>query len=122
MLQTEFAFILPCGYIDAQGNMHRQGVMRRATALDEIEALGHPRARANEAYTTILLISRVVLRLGSLSQVGPSEIEALFSTDFAYLQNLFLEINSSAPNLIATQCPVCGTRMVLDANNAEKTE
>lgn len=122
MLQTEFAFTLPCGYIDERGNLHRQGVMRRATALDEVEALGHPRARANEAYMSIALLSRVVMRLGSLAQVTPAMIEALFASDFVYLQDLYLQINAAAPNLVETECPACASRFVLDVSSHDSTE
>ena len=112
MLQTEYSFTLPCGYIDEQGNLHRQGVMRRATALDEIEPLRDPRVRANEAYLAIVLLSRVVTRLGSLGSVGLPVIERLFSTDFVYLQELDEQINVDG-GLIETQCPTCGTRVTL---------
>lgn len=114
MLQTEFEFTLPCGYVDTQGNLHRQGVMRRATALDEVEAVSHPRARASEAYTGIVLLSRVVVRLGALGAVGPAEIEGLFASDFAHLQALYLEVNAAGPDLVLTRCPACGTRIMLD--------
>ena len=70
MLQTEFEFTLPCGYVDEQGNLHRQGAMRRATALDEVEPLRDPRVRANEAYLSILLLSRVITRLGTVRPGG----------------------------------------------------
>jgi hypothetical protein len=116
MLQTEFEFSLPCGFIDAQGNLHRDGTMRRATALDEIESLEHPRARTNEAYLGVLLLSRVVSRLGSLPQVTPALIGALFATDFLFLQDLYLRVNSAGPELVETSCPSCGVRFVLDLN------
>lgn len=119
MLQTEFAFTLPCGLADEGGTLHREGIMRRATALDEVEVLGHPRVRANEAYMPILLLSRVVVRLGTLEQVGHGQIERLFSTDFAYLQDMYLRVNALAENLVATQCPACGTRIVLDITHDE---
>lgn len=117
MLQTEFDFTLPCGYIDTQGNLHRRGVMRRATALDEVEPLAHPRVRANEAYLGILLLGRVVVRLGTLAAVTPAVIEGLFATDFTFLQDLYERVNGAvAPegSLIETACPTCATRFVLD--------
>lgn len=117
MLNTEFEFTLPCGYIDAKGNLHKQGVMRRATALDEIEALDHPRTRARESYMTVLLLSRVLIRLGDLNEVTPVLVEQLFATDFAYLQRLYLQINGEPMNLIETRCPTCGTQIVLDINS-----
>ncbi len=119
MLQTEFEFTLPCGYVDEQGNLHRQGTMRRATALDEIEPLRDARVRANDAYLTILLLSRVVTRLGSIRPVTPAVVEQLFATDFTYLQDLYLRVNSAGPSLVETQCPTCGARFTLDVAEAE---
>ncbi len=116
MLQTEFEFTLPCGYIDEQGNLHRTGTMRRATALDEVEPLRDPRVRANEAYVSILLLGRVVTRLGTLSAVGPAVVERLFATDFVYLQELYAAVNEIDAGLIETQCPTCATRFALDPN------
>lgn len=114
MLQTEFEFALPRGYIDAHGNLHRKGTMRLATALDEIEPLQDPRARANEAYLTVLLLSRVITRLGDIRQMNPAIIEGLFSSDMAYLQQLYIRLNEIGTSLIETQCPGCGTHLTLD--------
>jgi hypothetical protein len=117
MLQTEFEFSLPCGYVDGQGNLHRQGVMRRATALDEVELLEHPRVRANEAYLSILLLARVITRLGVIAPVTPALVGALFATDFIYLQDMYLRVNSVEPSLIETSCPSCGTHFMLDVHD-----
>jgi hypothetical protein len=114
MLQTEFSFTLPFGYPDEQGNLHRQGVMRRAMALDEVEPLRDARVRANEAYLSILLLSRVVTRLGNLGQITPAVIERLFAPDFIFLQELYTQVNGVGGGLIETQCPTCGTHIVLD--------
>ncbi len=95
MLQTEFEFTLPRGYIDAQGNLHRQGTMRLATALDEIEPLQDARVRANEAYLSILLLSRVITRLGDIRQISPAIMEKLFSADMTYLQDLYIQVNDA---------------------------
>ena len=114
VLQTEFDFTLPRGYVDADGNLHRHGVMRLATALDEIEPLADSRGRANESYLAILLLSRVVTRLGSVAPISPAIIEGLFSSDFAYLQDLYLRLNDDGSRWIETQCPTCNTRFELD--------
>jgi hypothetical protein len=114
MLQTEFEFNLPCGYIDAQGSLHREGTMRLATALDEIEPLQDTRVRANEAYLSILLLSRVITRLGDIRQVSPAIIEKLFTADMMYLQDLYIQVNDGGTSLVETQCPSCGTRFALD--------
>jgi hypothetical protein len=106
MLQTEFEFTLPCGYIDADGTLHKDGVMRRATAADEILPLKDPRVVKNHAYLIVILLSRVVTRLGSLAQLNPKVIEDLYATDLAYLQNLYNRIN--APDeMQEVVCPSC---------------
>lgn len=114
MLQTEFTFTLPCGFVDDHGNLHRQGLMRRATALDEVAPLGDPRAQANEAYLSILMLSRVVKRVGSITEITPALIERLFAADFIYLQELYTRLNTPEPSLVQTQCPVCSHRFVLN--------
>lgn len=120
MLQTEFEFTLPCGYVDERGNLHRRGTMRRAVALDEVEPLRDARVRANEAYLSILLLSRVITRLGDLTQVTPAIVEHLFATDFIYLQDLYARVNEADAGVIETQCPQCGARFLLDlAQNDE---
>jgi hypothetical protein len=93
MFQTEFEFTLPCGYLDAEGTLHRDGVMRRATAADEILPLKDPRVQSNEAYVVIILLSRVVTRLGSVPAINPKVIEGLFATDLAFLQDLYNRVN-----------------------------
>jgi hypothetical protein len=93
LLQTEFEFTLPCGYLDAEGTLHRDGVMRRATAADEILPLRDPRVIKNQAYLVVILFSRVITRLGSVDPINPMVIEQLFATDLAYLQQLYNDIN-----------------------------
>jgi hypothetical protein len=114
MLQTEFEFTLPRGYVDTHGNLHRHGTMRLATALDEIEPLQDARVRANEAYLSILLLSRVITRLGDIRQVSPAIVEGLFAADIGYLQDLYIQVNDFGTGLVETQCPHCGTRFALD--------
>jgi hypothetical protein len=112
--QTEFAFTLPYGYVDERGNLHREGIMRRATTMDEIAPLRDPRVRANDAYLSVVLLSRVITRLGSLPAVGCDIVERLFATDFIYLQQLYMRMNENAHDLVETQCPTCATRFMLD--------
>jgi hypothetical protein len=114
MLQTEFEFTLPCGYVDEWGNLHRQGVMRRATALDEVEPLADPRVRANEAYLSILLLSRVIVSLGTLGPLAPAAVGELYAPDFSYLQDLYARVNGAPAQLLETSCPGCGTHFALD--------
>ena len=92
-LQTEFPFILPKGYVGEDGTLHRQGVMRLATARDEIEPLRDARVKDNDAYLTVIVLSRVVTQLGTLPQVTPRTIESLFVDDLAYLQDQYARIN-----------------------------
>lgn len=99
-LQTEHAFTLPKGYLDADGELHRDGVMRLATARDEIEPLRDPRVRENEAYLTIIVLSRVVTKLGAVPQVTPRTIEQLFASDLTYLQDLYRIVNFGDPAVL----------------------
>jgi hypothetical protein len=92
-LQTEYPFTLPKGFVDQHGTLHRDGVMRLATARDEIEPLRDGRVKENEAYLTVIVLSRVVTELGSVSQVTPKTIEGLFVADLAYLQDFYRAIN-----------------------------
>ena len=107
MFQTEFEFTLPCGYLDDEGTLHRDGVMRRATAADEILPLKDPRVQKNQAYLVVILLSRVITRLGGLSQMNPKVIENLYATDLAYLQNLYNEINQLGNGHLPVTCPEC---------------
>lgn len=107
MLQTEFAFTLPMGYVDPEGNVHKQGIMRLATALDEIAPLKDPRVRSNQAYLLMILLSRVITKLGTLEQLNPKVIEGLFAGDLAYLQDLYCRINQTGHDRVRTQCPFC---------------
>ena len=91
--QTEFPFTLPKGFVDQNGTLHRDGVMRLATAKDEIAPLQDYRVQQNRAYLVIILLSRVIVKLGSLSSINPSVIEGLFSSDLAYLQEFYRRIN-----------------------------
>ena len=113
-LQTEFEFTLPQGYIDKGGNLHREGTMRLATALDEIAPLRDPRVRENQAYLVVILLSRVVTRLGNLPSVSAYEIENLFSGDLAHLQRLYRQINEQGTSLVPVTCPQCQTPIDVD--------
>ena len=107
ILQTEFAFTLPCGYVDQEGTLHREGVMRMATAFDEIAPLRDPRVQTNPGYLVLILLSRVVTQLGSLQHINPKVIESLFAADLAYLQDLYQRINSNGHSRLLVACPHC---------------
>ena len=93
--QVEFPFILPTGYLDADGALHREGMMRRATAADEIVPLKDPRVQSNPSYLIIILLSRVITTLGDVAMITPQVIEGLFIDDLNYLQAFYKKINSS---------------------------
>lgn len=107
MMQTEFPFVLPKGYVDADGTLHREGTMRLATAFDEIAPLKDPRVHNNPAYLLVILLARVVTRLGSLEQVNPKVIENLFAADLAALEQMYRRINAGGNDLVHAQCPRC---------------
>jgi hypothetical protein len=107
MFQTEHPFTLPRGYVDEEGVLHRHGVMRLARAADEILPLADMRVEKNPAYLLVLLLSRVVVKLGTVRQVTPKTIEDLFSEDLAYLQTLFNDLNGIGRQRTAARCPKC---------------
>lgn len=92
-MQTEFEFILPKGYLDDNGVVHRTGIMRLATAMDEIVPLRDPRVRSNPAYATVIILSRVITQLGALDEVSPRVVEQFFACDLNYLQTFYRQIN-----------------------------
>jgi hypothetical protein len=92
-IQTEFPFTLPRGYLDEAGTLHRDGVMRLATARDEIEPLRDARVKENEAYLTVIVLSRTITTLGAIPRMTPKIVEGLFSSDLAYLQDFYTRIN-----------------------------
>lgn len=96
--QTEIEFELPKGYLDEAGTLHRQGTMRLATAADEILPLRDPRVQQNEAYFVVIILARVITRLGSLPDINTGVIEGLYASDFAYLQRLYDKLNAVEPD------------------------
>jgi hypothetical protein len=113
-LQTEFEFQLPKGYIDGEGNLHREGIMRLANARDEILPLEDPRVRRNEAYLLVILLSRVITRLGDLRDVNPGVVEKLFATDLSYLQGFYNRINGNGSSKHPVVCPHCEEKFELE--------
>lgn len=113
-MQTEFAFELPRGLVAEDGTVHRNGRIRLAMALDEIDAMAHPRVQANPSYLPVVLLSRVVVALGDAgTAVTPHTIERLFAADLAYLQDLYLRLNSHEHTLIGAICPHCSSQFQL---------
>ena len=113
-LVTEFSFLLPRGYVDRSGTVHRDGVMRLATARDELVPLRDDRVRENPAYLTVVLLGRVVTRIGTIDDVHAGIIENLFASDLAFLQDLYRRINQEGHTRAAVTCPSCSHEFAVD--------
>lgn len=109
-METVFPFTLPRGLMRAGGAVERSGLMRLATARDEIESMNDPRVLANEAYLPVLLLSRVIVQLGDLSPVPSQVVEGLFASDLAYLEDMYERLNAPARVVLGTVCPHCSTQ------------
>ncbi len=90
-LRTEF-FRLPHGYRDAAGRLHRDGVMREVTAADLGAAAADPTA-PHEAARMVVLLARVLLRVGTVEAITPALVERLPTGDFLFLQQLYRRLN-----------------------------
>jgi hypothetical protein len=113
-LRTEFPFELPRGYVDGSGTVHRSGVMRLATGRDELVPLRDDRVRENPAYLTVVLLARVITRLGSIDDVHAGIVENLFATDLAFLQDLYRRINQEGHTRAGVSCPACRHEFAVD--------
>lgn len=114
MFQTEYEFILPKGYVDEDGSLHKEGVMRLATAGDEILPLRDPRVQSNPAYLTLIILSRVITKLGGISDLNPRIIENLFASDLTYLQEFYSKINGDGSVRFKATCPKCEHQFEVD--------
>lgn len=120
--KTEYDFELPRGYVDEDGNLHKKGKMRLATAADEILPMRDPRVQQNPSYLTIIVLSRVVTKLGDLPAIDTKTIEKLFTVDLSYLQGLYQQINEMALPNISTQCPKCQHEFEVEVNFLNENE
>ena len=118
-MRTEYEFTLPRGYVASDGTVHRSGTMRLATARDEIEPLRDASVRQNEAYLTVLLLSRVVTRVGDVTDVTPELIERMFATDFDHLQRLYERLNTDGELVGSVRCPECAHAFDVDLSEIE---
>ena len=116
--QTEFPFMLPRGLVDAEGQTHREGSMRLATAFDEIEPIKDPRVRANPGYLVIILLARVITRLGTLDYINTKAIENLYAADLAYLQDFYQRINQNGHSRLHVACPHCAGEFEVETAGA----
>ena len=118
-MRTEVSFTLPKGLVDGAGTLHREGTMRLATARDEIEPLRDPEVRQNEAYLTVLLLSRVVTRIGGVTDVTAELIEGLYAADFDHLQRLYERLNTDGEAVGSVTCPSCSHAFEVDLSEIE---
>lgn len=114
--QTEYEFMLPRGYLDPSGMLHKEGTMRLATAGDEILPLKDPRVQQNPGYLTVILLARVITRLGSLPAVDTRVIENLYTADLSYLQDMYERINNMESPCYKSLCPHCGQEVNIPVN------
>lgn len=119
MFETEFAFTLPRGYVDFNGVLHREGVMRLANAADEIVPLKDPRVQQNPGYLSIIILARVITKLGTLPAVDTKVIEGMYTMDLAYLQDLYAKINTMEMPVYKSVCPHCGEPIEIPVNFLE---
>jgi hypothetical protein len=117
VIQVEYEFTLPKGYVDENGNLHRNGIMRLATAADEILPLKDPRVQQNPAYLTVIVLSRVINKLGDLSTISTKTIENMFASDLAYLQEFYNKINGEGNTQIKAICPSCKTEFKVEISS-----
>lgn len=107
-LQTEFPFVLPRGLLDRRGRVHRNGIMRLATAWDEIAPQRDPRVRSNPAYLTVLLLARTIVSIDGVDEITTEVVEQMFAADLGYLQDLYRRINQTGTSDHPAHCPNCG--------------
>lgn len=122
MLRTEFPFVLPRGYVDPAGTVHRDGVMRLATARDELVPLRDDRVRENPSYLTVVLLGRVITRIGSVEDVHAGIIENLFASDLAFLQDLYRRVNQEGHTRADVRCPSCDHDFAVDISGGRLGE
>ena len=113
-MKSEYAFTLPRGYVDDAGATHYSGIMRLATARDELVPLRDDRVRENPAYLTVVLLARVITRIGDVTDIHAGVIENLFASDLAFLQDLYRRINSEGHTRAGVSCPDCGSAFMVD--------
>lgn len=121
-LQTSFDFVLPRGYVDGNGVVHREGKMRLATARDELIPLLDPKVREHEAFMSLVLLARVVTQLGTLTTIDDQVIGGLWATDLSFLQDLYRRINTEGTTVAEVSCPNCGETVLVDVGGGAPGE
>ena len=117
-LKTEFDFTLPHGYLDSEGSLHKECKMRLATAFDEVAPMKDSRVKVNPAYLVVILLSRVITRLGDVEFINPKVIEGLFAGDFAFLQDFYRRINENGHPQVSVACPECEAEFEVTINGS----
>jgi hypothetical protein len=120
-LSTEYPFTLPIGYIDGEGNRYQNGVMRLATAADEILSAKDMRVQSNPAYLVVIILSKVITELGTLpkEEITPKLMEKLFVSDFSYLRGFYEEINRNGKGKIPATCPKCDNKFEVSLGSSD---
>ena len=118
-MKSEYAFTLPRGYVDAEGQVHREGTMRLATARDEIEPLRQVEVRQNEAYLSVLLLARTITRICDVTDITPDLVENLYAADFDHLQRLYERLNTDGEVVGSVTCPQCSNTFDIDLSQVE---
>lgn len=118
--QIEYPFTLPLGFADTDGTLHREGIMRLATAADEILPMRDPRVQQNQSYLTILVLSRVITRLGTKTSIGAETIEKLFAKDLSFLNDMYERLNGLDERVVEGICPECGCKHQVALNFTEE--
>ena len=121
-IRTEFPFVLPRGYVDIAGTVHREGVMRLATARDELFAQMDQEVRRTPAYLSVVLLAKTITKLGDLSGIGTGTIEGLFASDLAFLQDMYRRINQEGHTEAAVSCPSCQHHFTVDISGTHAGE
>lgn len=119
-MTTTYEFTLPRGYLDENGEVHRKGKMRLATAGDEISASRDPRVLNNPAYLTVVLLAKVIVELEGVNVMTATTIERLYTADLAFLQDMYQRINDIEPPVIKAVCPKCGNAFTVPVNFTEE--
>lgn len=120
--KTEYDFVLPLGYVDGEGNVHRKGTMRLATAKDEILPLQDPRVQSNRSYLIIVLLARVIAELEGIRMVNTTVVESFFAEDLKFLQDFYQQINRTGSPYLEVKCPSCKTQFEIDLGGAAAGE
>jgi hypothetical protein len=113
-VRTEVPFTLPVGLLDGRGVVHRDGLMRLATARDELEPLRDAVVRGHAAYLSVLLLARTVTRIGTITEVTPELLESMYAADFDHLQRVYERINAAGDAVGVVDCPHCGRDFEID--------